>query len=730
MIVEEIRNLDPVFASELVRIIQGTHWDPHQVLGLHEFFDQQKVIRLWRPGAKVIYVEVFGKIMEAKMLHPEGIFELVVPKHTTLFDYRIYHQNGLLSYDPYDFWPSIGELDLYLFNKGVHYHIYQVMGARLIEHQGIKGVRFTVWAPSAMSVSLVADFNFWDGRINPLRSLGSAGIWELFVPGLTEGERYKFEIKTKQGTTLVKADPYALACEQRPKTASIVSDGERYIWHDHEWMEKRKSYNSYTKPMLIYEVHLGSWKAPHDKPLDYRQLAIELGEYCKEMGFTHIELLPVSEHPLDESWGYQVSGFYAVTSRFGNPEDFQFFVDHLHQKGIGVLIDWVPGHFPTDDYSLARFDGSALYEHEDPRQGFHPHWSTYIFNYGRHEVSNFLIGSAIFWLEKMHIDGLRVDAVASMLYLDYGRENGQWIPNQYGGKENLEAIEFFKHLNSVVHQKFPGVLMIAEESTAFAGVTQSVEHNGLGFDYKWNMGWMNDTLRYINKDPIYRRYHHHDLTFGLLYAFSEKFVLVFSHDEVVHGKGSLLSKMPGDLWQKFANMRLLYAYMICQPGKKMMFMGGELGQWSEWWCKEEIHWYLLQYPDHQNIQKLVREINHFYLTHPQMWEKDTDYRGFEWVDLFDVDNSIISYRRKCNPETAKEELLCVHNFTPSTHFNYFLKIPHITFIQEIFNTDDVKYGGSGKHNENISIKIGEDGKAAGCEIIIAPLATQIFQIRY
>ncbi|MFZ0565714.1 MAG: 1,4-alpha-glucan branching protein GlgB, partial [Chlamydiales bacterium] len=442
---------------------------------------------------------------------------------------------------------------------------------------------------------------------------------------------------------------------------------------------------------------------------------------------THIEVLPVQEHPLDESWGYQVSGFFATTSRFGSPEDFQFFVDHLHQNGIGVILDWVPAHFPTDQHSLIRFDGTSLYEHEDPRQGYHPHWNTLIFNYGRHEVCNFLIASALFWLDKMHADGLRVDAVASMLYLDYGREEGAWIPNERGGRENLQAIEFLKHLNSIVHQKFPGVLMIAEESTAFPGVTRSVEWNGLGFDYKWNMGWMNDTLRYFHKDPLFRRYHHNDLTFGLLYAFSEKFILVLSHDEVVHGKKSLISKMPGDYWQQFANLRLLLTYQICQPGKKMLFMGSEWGQFSEWWVKEEVHWHLLQYPSHHSMQQLVKEINHFYLNHPPLWERDFDFTGFEWVNFSDVDNSVLSYRRKASVDY---ELLCVHNFTPTYHADYFLQLPRIQSIHEVFNSDEEKYGGSGKKNSTIECVKDKENQTEGVRLQLAPLATMIFKIEY
>jgi 1,4-alpha-glucan branching enzyme len=557
-----------------------------------------------------------------------------------------------------------------------------------------------------------------------MRSMGSSGIWELFVPGLKEGDKYKFEIRTQLGDLRVKADPYGYYSEIRPATASIVFDIDRFVWQDQEWIAKRNEYRQQPQPQAIYEVHLGSWRKNGSNFKNYREIAVELASYCQEMGFTHVELMPIQEHPLDESWGYQVSGFYAVTSRFGTPNDFQWFVNHLHLSGVGVILDWVPGHFPTDDFSLGRFDGTSLYEHEDPRLGFHPHWSTFIFNFGRHEVSNFLIANALYWFEVMHVDGLRVDAVASMLYLDYGREKGEWIPNRYGGHENLEAIEFFKHLNSIVHQRIPGALMIAEESTSFTGVTHPVEQGGLGFNLKWNMGWMNDTLRYFSKDMIYRCHHHHDLTFGLLYAFSERFVLVLSHDEVVHGKRSLISKMPGDVWQKFANLRLLYSYMICQPGKKLLFMGGEIGQWNEWYCKAELEWFLLQFPTHKGIQSMVKTLNHFYLKHDALWQHDFDYTGFEWVDFNDRENSVIAYFRK----NEHRRLLCVHHFTPSYHADYCIGIKGITHVNEVFNSDHIDYGGSGKINPQPKILYSEQGSSYGISIQLPPLATCIFEV--
>lgn len=722
----EAPNFESSIINDLQRIAYGDHHDPHSVLGLHPSADNKKVIRLFRPGAQELFLEVFGNIVPATRIHDAGFFEYSIPQSANALDYRVYHQSGLLAQDPYSFWPTIGDLDLYLYGKGVHYKLYNAMGAHLTDQGGVAGISFVVWAPSAKRVSLVGDFNHWDGRVNPMRSMGGSGIWELFVPGLKEGAKYKFEIKTQTGKIILKSDPYGYSSELRPATASLAADLGKFEWEDSRWIENREKTKYDPKPLSIYELHLGSWRQRGGHFMNYRDIAVELVDYCKDMGFTHVELLPIQEHPLDESWGYQVSGFYAVTSRFGTPEDFQWFVNHCHKNNIGVILDWVPGHFPTDEFSLGRFDGTALYEHEDPKQGFHPHWNTYIFNFGRNEVSNFLIANALYWIDKLHIDGLRVDAVASMLYLDYGREPGQWIPNRYGTKENLEAIEFFKHLNSVVHQMYPGVMMIAEESTSFMGVSHPVEQGGLGFDMKWNMGWMNDTLRYFSKDMIFRHYHHNDLTFGLLYAFSERFILVLSHDEVVHGKNSLIGKMPGDMWQQFANMRLLYSYMICQPGKKLLFMGGEIGQWNEWNCKREIEWFLLQYPFHSGLQTMVKDINHFYLNHSSFWEKDFDHTGFEWVDFGDRQNSVISYLRK----GSNGIFLCVHNFTPTYHGDYHINLHNLSHIQEVFNTDAEKYGGSGKSNTQPWIHRDHNGLAHGLTVQLAPLATMIFKVAF
>ncbi|MEI8365495.1 MAG: 1,4-alpha-glucan branching protein GlgB [Parachlamydiaceae bacterium] len=715
---------DSAFYDNLLKVIHGDQHDPHTVLGLHDFTGGRKIIRLWHPGAEKLQLEVFGEIVPGTKVHEAGIFEYIVPGDTMVDNYRVYHHNGLLAHDPYAFLPGIGELDQYLFGKGVHYKLFRVLGGRLTVQQGIQGVRFAVWAPAARRVSLVADFNHWDSRANPMRSLGNSGIWEIFVPGLKEGEKYKFEIKTQTGDVFLKTDPFGYSCELRPATASVVANVDRFQWTDREWLSQRIHKRHQPHPMTTYEVHLGSWRKKNGDYGNYREMALELASYCREMGFTHLELMPIQEHPLDESWGYQVSGFYAVTSRFGTPEDFQWFVNHMHEQGIGVILDWVPGHFPTDAFSLGCFDGTSLYEHEDPRQGFHPHWGTYIFNFGRFEVANFLIANALFWFDLMHIDGLRVDAVASMLYLDYGRESGEWIPNQYGTKENIEAIAFFKHLNSVVHQHFPGILMIAEESTSFTGVTHPLDHGGLGFDLKWNMGWMNDTLRYFSKDMLFRRHHHNDLTFGLLYAFSERFMLVFSHDEVVHGKKNLISKMPGDMWQQFANLRLMLSYMMCQPGKKLLFMGGEIGQWNEWNCKGEIEWSLLDFDTHRGVQTMVKELNHLYLKNRCLWENDFDHTGFEWVNFSDVNNSVISYIRK----GSTGQFLCIHNFTPTYFPEYFVHLCQFGTVQEVFNSDEDKYGGSGKINHEVHVHRRPDGDIAGLMIHLSPLATMIFKL--
>jgi 1,4-alpha-glucan branching enzyme len=566
---------------------------------------------------------------------------------------------------------------------------------------GIEGVLFAVWAPNAGRVSVIGDFNLWDGRCHPMRNLGSSGIWELFIPGLAIGCLYKFEILNRQSNeVLIKTDPYGQQFEFRPKTASIVVNEKGYAWQDHQWMSRRSASRDWLhEPMSIYEVHLGSWKRdPRGNFLNYRELAVQLIDYVKEMGFTHIELLPVTEHPLDASWGYQTTGYFAPTSRYGTPDDFRYFIDTCHQNNIGVILDWVPAHFPKDYFALARFDGSALYEHEDPRKGEHRDWGTLIYNYGRNEVKNFLLSSAIFWLEEFHLDGLRVDAVASMLYLDYSRGPDDWIPNIYGGNENLEAIDFLKELNTVTHDQHPGTVIMAEESTSWPQVTRPTWTGGLGFSMKWNMGWMHDTLAYMSQEPIHRQYHHDQLTFGMLYAFTENFTLPFSHDEVVHGKGSLVNKMPGDEWQRFANLRLLYTYMYTYPGKKLLFMGCEFGQGTEWNFNRALDWYVLDYAHHRGVQKLVKDLNTLYKDHPALYAHDFDHHGFEWIDCHDVQQSIISYRRKSD----HEELYIILNFTPVVREHYRIGVPQAGTYSEIFNSDSTYYDGSNVGNGQVT----------------------------
>lgn len=686
--------------------------DPHAILGIHN----QQII-LWRPGATEVWVELQGNIIPLDPLDEEGFFYTEVAEVTPK-DYRVYQQNGSLTYDPYAFWPTFSEVDRHLFNQGCHYELGRRMGARETSHQEVEGVKFSVWAPNARAVTLVGDFNHWNDRVTPMRLLDRSGIWEIFLPGTWEGMKYKFCITDALGRRLWKADPFALGSELRPQTASIIRSQKNFLWEDHAWMERR----SQKGPLIIYEVHLGSWRRSHERHLNYRELAQQLIDYCIPMGFTHVEFLPIMEHPLDESWGYQTTGYFAPTSRYGTLEDFQWMVNALHKAGLGVLLDWVPGHFPSDPHGLAQFDGTCLYEHLDPKMAWHPHWHTLCFNYGRHEVSNFLLANALFWLEDLHVDGLRVDAVASMLYLDYGKEEREWVPNRYGGRENLEAIEFLKHCNHIIRTRIPDALILAEESTSWPGVTAPVELGGLGFTHKWNMGWMHDTLRYLSRDPIHRGFHQGELTFGLLYAFYERFCLVLSHDEVVHGKGSLLRKMPGDLWQKFAHLRALLAYQATYPGTKLLFMGNELGQWEEWSCKEEAHWFLLQYPLHKGIQTLVAALNHLQKKYAALWSSKNNWEEFEWVDFQDTRNSVISYLRK----SEEQELLVVHHFTAQYIENYEIRLPGIQQAIEILNTDEEDFGGTGKLNPTAQIL--REPSFEGLRIHLAPLATMVFQI--
>jgi len=689
-------------------VIASDHHDPFQVLGLH-FIDQEPLsalVRTFQPHAESVQIVLHDEKQYMSRIRPEGLYEIVLPGLSEPFPYHfeiLYNDKSVhTAADPYRFLPQLGDMDRYLFNSGTHYRLYDRLGAHRTTIDGIEGTIFRVWAPGARRVSVIGNFNSWDGRVHQMRSLENSGIWEIFIPGIAENELYKYEIRTGYRDLLTKSDPFQFYGELRPKTASTVRSLDNYSWNDHDWLEKRGSTKPYDKPMSIYEVHLGSWRRDPGDPerfLTYREIADLLIPYVKEMGFTHIELMPVMEHPLDESWGYQVTAYYSVTSRYGTPDEFMYLVDLCHQNDIGVILDWVPAHFPSDAHSLARFDGTALYEHQDPRQGSHPEWGTLVFNYGRKEVSNFLIANALFWFDKYHIDGLRVDAVASMLYLDYSRKEGEWVPNCYGGKENIDAIEFLRHLNSIIYDHFPNAMMIAEESTSFFGVSKSTDVGGLGFGFKWNMGWMNDTLNYISKDPLYRKFHHNALTFSLYYAFSENFILSISHDEVVHGKGSLLGKMPGDLWQQFANQRLFFLLQWCHPGKKLIFMGSEFGQWSEWYCKTSLDWHLPEHEVlHRQLQDFVRALNHMYLEHPSLWQVDFSYDGFQWLDFNDVDNSVIGFVRYGFDH--KDHSVCVFNFTPQVLYNYKMGVPAGVSYQEIFNSDRNTYGGSNVMNIN------------------------------
>jgi 1,4-alpha-glucan branching enzyme len=680
--------------DEMDRLIAGTLTDPHRVLGPHD-----GVVRAWRPGAASMrLLAEGGPPVEMQRVREEGVFEAPLADRSTPYRLEAAYAGGT-TYDyedPYRFWPTLGDVDLHLIGEGRHRHLWRVLGAHVRTHEGSHGTAFAVWAPSARSVRVVGDFNQWDGRTHPMRAIGTSGVWEIFVPGLGPKELYKFEIYTGAGHLTLKADPMAFRAQHPYEgTASMITESD-HQWGDQAWMSRRDGMEHIHSPMSIYEVHVGSWRRSNeDRHFTYRELAEVLPDYAVDMGFTHVELMPVAEHPYEPSWGYQVTSYYAPTARFGTPDDFRYLVDALHQKGIGVLMDWVPAHFPADEWALARFDGTALYEHEDPRLGSHPDWGTLVFNFGRHEVRNFLIANALFWMEEFHVDGLRVDAVASMLYLDYSRKEGEWIPNKFGGRENLDAVAFLKELNEQVYGAHPGVMLVAEESTAWPAVSRPTYLGGLGFGFKWNMGWMHDTLEYFSKDPIYRRYHHHDLTFGLLYAFSENFVLPLSHDEVVHGKGALLSKMPGDKWQRLANLRALFAWMWAHPGKQLLFMGGELGQEREWSHERSLDWHLLDDPGHQGVQDLVKALNHAYLERPELWQRDDVPEGFRWVDASDVENNVLSFLRFSADGRA---LACVANLSPVVRHGYRFGLPSGGAWREVLNTDAAEFGGSGVGN--------------------------------
>jgi len=700
----------PLTPEQLQRILNAQEGDPFSVLGPHRERHGKTVqirIRAFLPDAAEVACFPYAQHtnpFSMTLVAPDGLFEAVFQGNTLdpTYQFRVTTTQGrtFQQYDPYAFSPVLSEFDLHLFGQGKLYKAYDKIGAHRCTHEGVQGVNFAVWAPNAKRVSVVGNFNDWDGRRHPMRSRGGVGIWELFLPGIEEGELYKYEMLPQGGgPPFSKADPFATAAEYRPKTASLVYDVSQHQWNDTTWMEKRKIGDPLKKPLSIYEVHLGSWRRlveEGNRWLTYQELAESLVPYVKDMGFTHIELMPIVEHPFDGSWGYQTTGYFAPTARFGNPEDFMCFVDACHQAGIGVIMDWAPAHFPDDPHGLALFDGTHLYDHADPRKGYHPEWKSRIFNYGRTEVKSFLINSALSWFDRYHIDGLRVDAVASMLYLDYAREDGEWVPNQHGGNENLEAAEFLKELNVIAHQEHPGIITIAEESTAWPGVSRPTYIGGLGFSFKWNMGWMHDTLEYFSLDPIHRKYHQNKVTFGLMYAFTENFVLVLSHDEVVHGKKALLDKMPGDDWQRFASLRALYGHMWGHPGKKMLFMGGEIGQWWEWNHEESLQWHLLDYAPHRGLQQYITDLNQLYQSEPALYQVDFDWEGFQWIDLHDSDNSTLTYIRYDHDQT--ECIVCACNFTPVPREQYRMGVPRGGLYREILNSDSEIYGGSNMGN--------------------------------
>jgi 1,4-alpha-glucan branching enzyme len=714
---------------------------PHDRLGMHALVSRRKrglVVRAFlRETAACAVLEVAtGQEWPMTRLAPEGIFAVFIPDRTEVFRYelRASGPDGRTRQfrDPYSFLPTLGDQDLYLFNEGTERRIYEKLGAHPRVIDGAAGVAFAVWAPSATRASVVGNFNQWDGRYHPMRSIGASGVWELFIPGLAEGELYKFELRDRQGNLRLKVDPYGTYFEPPPNNASIVCDPGRHAWGDQEWLASRAAAaGQLDRPLAIYEVHFASWRRRLEaagRPFSYRELAPLLADYVAELGFTHVEVMPLAEHPFDGSWGYQVTGFYAPTQRFGGPLDFAFFVDHLHRRGIGVILDWVPAHFPRDTFALADFDGTHLYDHADPRQGAHMDWGTLIFNYGRNEVRCFLVANALAWCDRFHLDGLRVDAVASMLYLDYSRKAGEWIPNKDGGRENLEAIAFLRETNEQVHRLFPGVLMIAEESTSFPGVTKPVAEGGLGFDFKWNMGWMHDTLRYFQLEPIHRKWHQQDLTFGMLYQYSERFLTVLSHDEVVHGKGSLLGKMGGrDGPEKTANLRALFGHMWAWPGKKLLFMGGEFGQSSEWNYAGSLDWQLRQDPDHEGLRLLVRDLNRLYGSEAAFGGSDLDPRGFRWLATYDNQASVIAYLRADAAERTLFAVVC--HFTPVPRPNYRVGVPRAGFWQEVLNTNSQYYGGGGLGNDGgrTAENVPADGHGQSLRLTLPPLSTTIFK---
>ena len=712
-------------------IVYSESDNPHEILGAH-VFGSSVLVQTFQPGAKSVRLQLTegDKSYKMEMADEEGYFALLLPgKKIPEYEYIVEAQDGTLKKvrDAYNFTPQIAHEDTEKFNAGIHYMIYEKLGAHPMKIDGTEGVLFAVWAPSALRVSVVGDFNGWDGRAHQMRRLWDSGIFELYIPDVKEGDCYKFEIKAKGGLTFLKADPYAFGQQLRPDSASVVRNIDGFRWEDSKWMKNRAKLQADDMPMNVYEVYLGSFAKPEDgrEYYNYRELAPKIIEYVQKMGYTHVELMPVMEHPLDASWGYQVIGYYAPTARYGSAEDFMFFMNELHKAEIGVILDWVPAHFPRDTYGLAGFDGTCLYEHQDPRQGSHPHWGTLLYNYGRPEVRNYLIANALYWAEQYHADGIRIDAVASMLYLDYGKSDGQWVANIYGGNENLEAVEFLKHLNSIMKKRNKGVLMIAEESTAWPKITGELDDDGLGFDLKWNMGFMNDYLNYIKTDPYFRSGRHNDLTFSMIYAYSEKFMLVFSHDEVVHGKGTLLGKMPGERKEQFANMRLTYAYHMTHPGKKLLFMGQDIGEYDEFYEERAVEWNLLEVGEHAKLNRLVADLNKLYTSKPALYAKDTSWEGFEWINCITPNACMLSYLRKTDKQ--EESLVVVANFANTTQ-KFRVGVPYEGKYKEILNTDAKIYGGSGTVNKKIcdTVETEWDGKPYAIDMVSAPLSVSIF----
>lgn len=722
--------------ARIEAIVYSEEDHPQDILGPH-ITDRGLLIQAYLPTATLVKVKLKKNSKEYTMtMEEDGFYAVLIPNLKRIVSYTLlvtYNNDTVMElYDPYSFGQVLTEADLISFTKGIHYTIYDKLGAHPMKSDGIPGVHFAVWAPNAVRVSVVGNFNEWDGRRHPMRRLKDSGIFEVFIPALTTGELYKYEIKVKGGMVVLKADPYAIRAQLRPDTASIVHDLNQFEWSDEKWVEKRKHADYRKEPINIYELHLGSFKKPDANSSDnrefynYRELAPFISEYVKEMGYTHVELMPIMEHPFDGSWGYQVTGYYAPTSRYGSPEDFMYLMDYLHNQNIGVILDWVPAHFPRDSFGLANFDGTCLYEHLDPRQGSHPHWGTLIYNYGRPQVSLFLIANVLFWLEKYHVDGIRMDAVASMLYLDYGKNHGEWVANKFGSNENLEAMEMLKHLNSIVKKRKDGSLLIAEESTSWPKVTGDLKEDGLGFDLKWNLGWMNDFTGYMKSDPLFRKGRHGELTFSLVYAFSEKFILVLSHDEVVHGKGSMIQKMPGSIEQKFANLRVAYGFMMCHPGKKLLFMGQDFAQFTEWDEKKEIDWGLLKEERNASLNLYVKELNRIYKKYPALYALDFEEEGFEWISCLDADHSIVAFIRKTNK--SEDTLLVLCNFTPVVYEHFLIGVPFPGKYKEIFNSDQVKFGGQGNINKRVrqSKPTGADGRKDSLSVVVPPLGISIF----